>query len=74
MSPWRTLTCFPVQFCLNKPLFFTCLVALVIRIRLSLLLRIVPGSGDFLSEVGGFLLLGLPLVREVRHGRIFREP
>ena len=49
-------------------------MALEVRIDPSWLLRIVLGSRDFLSEVGGFLLLGLPLVREVRRGRIFREP
>ena len=60
--------------CLNKSLFFTCLVALVIRIRLSWLLRIVLGSGDFLSEVAGFLPLDLWMVRGIRRGRIFQGP
>ena len=49
-------------------------MALKIRIDPSWLLRIVLGSGDFLSEVVGFPLLGLLLVQEVRRGRIFREP
>ena len=72
----RTVCLFQV---VSKVTFFfdlkiRCLMALVVRTVPSWPLRIVLGSGDFLSEVGGFLLLGLPLVLGVRRGRIFREP
>ena len=53
---------------------FKCRAALAVRIRLSLLLRPVPGPGDFLLEVVVLILLVLRAVLGIRRGRIFQKP
>ena len=57
-----------------NPLFFKRLVELVIRIRLSLLVRIARCSGGFLLEAFGSRLLGSRLDRWARHARTVRVP